>query len=114
MAVDKTLEPFEVQAEGNPEECQIKVEIVNPDAVAVETDDGGVVVDFEGSMTEDLIGPEHNGNLAEFLEESDLDEMGSELVSDFESEIVTIQISSTNKEETIKLLGKELLPILKK
>ena len=36
------------------------------------------------------------------------------LVSDFESEIVTIQISSTNQEETIKLLGKELLPILKK
>ena len=52
MAVDKTLEPFEVQAEGNPEESQIKVEIVNPDAVAVETDDGGVVVDFEGRMTE--------------------------------------------------------------
>jgi len=37
----------------------------------------------------------------------------SPLVSDFGSEIVTIQISSVNQEETIKLLGKELLPRLK-
>ena len=35
------------------------------------------------------------------------------LVNDFGSEIVTIQISSVNQEETIKLLGKELLPRLK-
>ena len=44
----------------------------------------------------------------------ELKEIYHPLVSDFESEIVTIQISSTNQEETIKLLGKELLPILKK
>ena len=36
------------------------------------------------------------------------------LVDDFESEIVTIQISSINQEKTIELLGKELLPRLKK
>ena len=36
------------------------------------------------------------------------------LVDDFESEIVTIQISSINQEKTIELLGKELLPKLKK
>jgi hypothetical protein len=44
----------------------------------------------------------------------ELKDIYSPLVNDFESEIVTIQISSTNQEETIKLLGKELLPILKK
>ena len=38
----------------------------------------------------------------------------SPLVNDFGSEIVTIQISSVDQEETIKLLGKELLPRLKK
>ena len=108
MAVDKTLEPFEVQAEGNPEESQIKVEIVNPDAVAVETDDGGVVVDFEGSMTEDLIGPEHNGNLAEFLEESDLDEMGSELVSDFESDRTSRKEWSRSYVKGLDLLGMKI------
>ena len=36
------------------------------------------------------------------------------LVDDFESEIVTIQISSINQPKTIELLGKELLPRLKK
>ena len=40
MAVDKNLEPFEVEAEGNPEESELKVSVVNPDAVAVETEDG--------------------------------------------------------------------------
>ena len=38
----------------------------------------------------------------------------SPLVNEFGSEIVTIQISSVNQEETIKLLGEELLPKLKK
>ena len=36
------------------------------------------------------------------------------LVDDFESEIVTIQISSIDQPKTIELLGKELLPKLKK
>ena len=36
------------------------------------------------------------------------------LVNDFESEIVTIQISSIDQPKTIELLGKELLPRLKK
>ena len=108
MAVDKTLEPFEVQTEGNPEESELKVEIVNPDAVAVETEDGGVVVDFEGSVTEKLIGPEHNGNLAEFLEEADLDEMGSELVSDFESDRTSRKEWSRSYVKGLDLLGMKI------
>ena len=48
MAVDKNLEPFEVDVEGDPSESELKVEVVNPDAVSIETEDGGVVVDFEG------------------------------------------------------------------
>ena len=36
------------------------------------------------------------------------------LVSEFNSEIITIQITSTNQEETIKILGEEVLPSLKK
>jgi len=44
----------------------------------------------------------------------DLVEIYSPLVNEFDSDIVTIQISSINQEETIKLLGKELLPKLRK
>jgi len=36
------------------------------------------------------------------------------LVSEFNSEIITIQITSVNQEETIKLLGEEVLPVLRK
>ena len=47
MVVDKRLEPFEVDIEKNPSEQELKVEVVNPDAVSIETEDGGVIVDFE-------------------------------------------------------------------
>ena len=43
----------------------------------------------------------------------DLVNIYSPLVNEFDSDIVTIQISSINQEETIKLLGKELLPKLR-
>ena len=44
----------------------------------------------------------------------DLVEIYSPLVNEFDSDIVTIQISSIDQKETIKLLGKELLPKLRK
>jgi len=36
------------------------------------------------------------------------------LVTEFNSEIVTVQITSANQEETIKMLGEEILPTLRK
>ena len=59
-------------------------------------------------MTEDLIGPEHNGNLAEFLEDSDLDEMGSELVSDFESDRTSRKEWSRSYVKGLDLLGMKI------
>lgn len=44
----------------------------------------------------------------------DLVNIYSPLVNEFDSDIITIQISSINQEETISLLGKELLPRLRK
>ena len=44
---------------------------------------------------------------------AELENIYKPLVEEFNSEIVTIQISSINQEETIKLLGKELLPKLR-
>ena len=55
--------------------------------------------------------------MAKFSRAGTVDELVdiySPLVKEFGSEIVTIQISSVNQEETIKLLGEELLPKLKK
>ena len=58
-----------------------------------------------------------NEIMAKFSKASTIDdlvEIYSPLVNEFDSDIVTIQISSINQEETIKLLGKELLPKLRK
>jgi len=108
MAVDKTLEPFEVEEGGNPEESELKVEIVNPDAVAIGTDDGGMVIDFEGSATEELIGPDHNSNLSEFIEEQDLEEMASNLVEDFEADRTSRKEWSRSYVKGLDLLGMKI------
>ena len=86
MAIEKPMIPAELDIESNPSEEELTVEIVNPDAVSIETDDDGVIIDFTGEATQSLIGPEHDSNLAEFLDESDLQAMASELVEDFNSD----------------------------
>jgi len=108
MAVDKNLEPFEVEEGGNPEESELKVEIVNPDAVSIGTDDGGMVIDFEGSATEELVGPDHNSNLAEFIEDSDLEEMASDLVEDFDSDRTSRKEWSRSYVKGLDLLGMKI------
>jgi|TARA_X000001382_G_scaffold85546_1_gene60622 hypothetical protein len=108
MAVDKNLEPFEVDIEDNPSESELKVEVVNPDSVSVETDDGGVVVDFEGGLTEELVGPDHNSNLADFIEDADLEEIASELVEDFESDRSSRKEWSRSYVKGLDLLGMKI------
>ena len=85
MAVEKQMEPSDLDIEGTDAQ-EIEVEIVNPDAVSIGTDDGGMIIDFEGSLTEELVGPEHDANLADFIDEAVLQSMASELVEDFESD----------------------------
>ena len=108
MAVDKNLEPFEVDVEDNPSESELKVEVLNPDAVSIETEDGGVVVDFEGSATEELTGADHNSNLAEHIEDQDLEEMASDLVSDFESDRTSRKEWSRSYVKGLDLLGMKI------
>ena len=86
MAIEKPMIPAELDIESNPSEEELTVEIVNPDAVSMGTEDGGVIIDFTGDFTEDLIGPDHDANLAEFIDDADLQAMASELVEDFNSD----------------------------
>ena len=86
MAIEKPMIPSEFEMEGNPSEEELTVEIVNPDAVSMETEDGGMIIDFTGEITDDLVGPDHDANLAEFIEEADLQSMASELISDFNAD----------------------------
>ena len=48
MAIEKPMIPSDLEMESNPSEEELTVEIVNPDAVSMETEDGGVVIDFTG------------------------------------------------------------------
>ena len=85
MAVEKTMTPFEIEGmEDDAEELQI--EIVNPDAVAMETEDGGVIIDFEGDIADELLGNQHDDNLAEVLDDDDLASMASDLLADFQAD----------------------------
>ena len=81
MAIDKALAGTGEIIEG--EEAAVEIEIVNPEAVSIDTPDGGVVIDFDPDM-EDLV--EHGSNLAEHLDDSELGEIKSELVGAFEAD----------------------------
>ena len=71
MAVVKPMEPFDLEVEGNPDAAALEVDVVNPEAVSITTeDDGTLVIDFTGEMTEELMGPEHNSNYAEFIDDA--------------------------------------------
>jgi len=85
MAVERQIEPSELDIEGTGAE-EIEVEIVNPEAVSINTGDGGVIIDFEGGISDELMSGGHDDNLAEVIEDSVLESMASELVDDFESD----------------------------
>ena len=85
MAIEKQMTPFEV--EDDVQEEAVQVEIVNPEAVSVETEDGGIIIDFEGEVTEELLGSDsHDQNLAEVIDEDVMKSMASELIADFKAD----------------------------
>ena len=85
MAIEKQMTPFEV--EDDVQEEAVQVEIVNPEAVSMETEDGGIIIDFEGEMTEELLGSDsHDQNLAEVIDDDVLQSMASELIADFKAD----------------------------
>ena len=84
MAVEKQMTPFEIEGQEDSEDIQI--EVVNPEAVSVQTEDGGMIIDFEGEVTESLVGPGHDANLAEFIDDDELTIMASDLIADFQAD----------------------------
>ena len=66
-------------------EAGLEIDIVNPEAVSVETPDGGVIIDFDpsGMMPGST---DHNENLADVIEDSDLRKIASDLIGAFEAD----------------------------
>ena len=84
MAVEKQMTPFEIEGQEDSEDIQI--EVVNPEAVSIETEDGGMIIDFEGDITESVVGPGHDANLAEFIDDDELKIMATEMIADFQAD----------------------------
>ena len=84
MAIEKQASPIEIEVEGNQEE--VEVQVINPDAIQIATEDGGMLIDFDGEMSQELMGPSHDANLAEFLDEGDLQSLASELIGEFDTD----------------------------
>lgn len=83
MAVDKTMEPSDILlGDAMPD---MEIEVVNPESITVEMEDGSVTVEFGD---EDDIAPpeamEHDANLALYIDDDRLEELASELIDGFE------------------------------
>ena len=86
MAIEKQMTPFDVEIEDEGAE-ELQVEIINPEAISMETEDGGIIIDFDGDIAEGILGgDDHDANLAEVIEEDTLKSMASELLGDFEAD----------------------------
>ena len=92
MAVDKPLVPFDIEIE--PEEPMEEIDDIEEfdesTSTVTPTEDGGVVIEFESiSIEPEYEEVPHGDNLAELIDEAELESMGSELVGNFLSDLRT-------------------------
>lgn len=84
MAVEKVMEPSNF-LEVDAEMPDVAIEVINPDAITIEGEDGSITVEFgdpeEVAPAEAM---QHDANLADFLEEGALESLASDLVDGFE------------------------------
>ena len=79
MAIEKQpATPIEGVVEQEPD-SDISISVENPDSVSIETEDGGMIIDFDPQAEE--MSADFNSNLVEFIEENELERMSSELIN---------------------------------
>ena len=101
MAVEKALSniPGEEAEEG------VEIAIVNPEAVSIDTPEGGVVLDFESDEGEEIA---HDANLAEHMDDSDLGNLSSDLLGAFEADKTSRKEWSHTYTKGLDLLGMKI------
>ena len=83
MAIEKSLFTAPIDATDLDED--VEVEIFDPEGMSTETPDGGMLIDFSGGQPEeDDI--EFGANLAEEMDEGDLQALSSELLGLYHSD----------------------------
>jgi len=79
MAIERRqATPVDGTIEQDTEE-EVTVAIENPESVAIETDDGGMIIDFDPNA-KNLGEEDFDSNLAEFMDDDDLNSLGNELI----------------------------------
>jgi hypothetical protein len=82
MAIErKTATPIEGTVEQDEEEG-LSIEIENPESVTVETEDGGVIIDFDPNASE-MQDMGFDSNLAESMEDDKLNSIGKNLIESY-------------------------------
>ena len=88
MAIDKqlqTVRPIDGLIEMEQEEgLDLDIEEI-PDSVVTETDDGGMIVDFDPSAS-NMGEEEFNSNLVEFIKDDELSSIGNELIGAYNAD----------------------------
>lgn len=85
MAVEKPMEPNDILLEEGVVDPDLAIVVEEPEAIEVVMDDGTVIVEFGDDPDEDA-DISHDANLAEYIDEEELDVMASELVEHFVSD----------------------------
>ncbi len=105
MAVDKALP--HVMGEQIEEEDAVEIAVVNPEAVAIDTPDGGVVIDFDpdADAAEEVA---HEENLAEHMDDTELGNLSSDLLGAFEADKTSRKEWSHTYTKGLDLLGMKI------
>ena len=105
MAIEKQIIPPQGELQEASPEMVISIE--NPDSVSIESGDGGVLIDFDPTVLETKA-PQHDSNLADYMDDSDLSSLSSELISMYTSDRGSRKAWETTYTKGLKLLGLEI------
>jgi hypothetical protein len=102
--IDKPLEEMDPLLR---EEAEVEIDIVNPEVVSIETEDGGMIIEFgppeeEGDSLKDL---PHSANLAEHLDDNILSSIGTKVLDVYEEDLNSRQDWERAYKEGLDYLG---------
>jgi hypothetical protein len=102
VAIERQMDPFDPSEEMLGGENALEIIIEDPESVSLLDEDGGMTFDFDPSTSQVM---EHGGNLAETMDNRDLDALANELVSQFESDRLSRRDWEDSYVKGLDLLG---------
>ena len=108
MAIESALDPnTPLLPMQEAAEEEVSIEINNPDSVIVETEDGGMLIDFNPDASMDMA-MDFDANLAEFMDDRELGRLASELIGLARSDVDSRKDWEETYIEGLKQLGMKI------